>query len=129
MPSHVTFDKASLTSAVKHVLLVAKIYFCFAQPQDVTEKASTNGLVANRVQSQPGAAQGPNSTNAENKLAKGRLVVGDGSATSDSTTTGTKMMGSRRSSPSFVLNLRYKSSPLWDTRWWATWRLCLAPAN
>ena len=46
MPSHVTFNKASLTSAVEHVLLVAKIYFCFAQPQDVTEKASTNGHVA-----------------------------------------------------------------------------------
>lgn len=83
MPSHVTFNKTSLTSAVEHVLLVAKIYFCFAQPQDVTEKASTSGLVANRVQSQPGAAQGPNSTNAENELAKGRLIAVEGLAMSD----------------------------------------------
>jgi hypothetical protein len=71
MPSHVTFNKASLTSAVEHVLLVAKIYFCFAQPQDVTEKASTNGAKSAR------GCTGSHSANPENELARSRLVVVD----------------------------------------------------
>jgi hypothetical protein len=36
---------------------------------------------------------------------------------SDSKTTGSKMLSARRTSPLFVLNLQYKSSPLWDTGW------------
>lgn len=53
MQSHVTINRRSL-SAVENILLTAKIYFCFAQPQDATEGASTSGHVPYRMHSDRG---------------------------------------------------------------------------
>lgn len=67
----------------------------------------------NRVQSQPGAAQGltPRIQRSSWRKADSLWLI------SDSKTTGSKMLNARRTSPLFVLNLQYKSSPLWDTDW------------